>query len=587
MTQRLETQGSHDRNYEWDDGSEHDDVTKISVRGDFHGIQYIRFEYIKSGQLKYGSFHGWTSPGLSQTFEINHLKGEQLESVEGYYEPNSGVIQGIQFKTNLRISELIGFEEKGTKFSLAVDGKKIIGFHGSSTSKLKSLGAYFTRICPTRLEVKGRNEGMEWNDGAEHEGVTKICVRGGPEGIQFIKFEYVMDGKHICGPTHGVSARGFTQPFEINHFNKEYLVSVEGYYDNNDKCGVIQGLQFKTNIKTSELMGYDQGKKFKLAANGKKIIGFHGYAEKNLNALGAYFTTFPFTKLEYKGDTTSGKYWDDGAFEGLRKVYVHFNNSHVNCVTFDYDNNGKVEKREHGSMAGKEGEFVVDFPNEFITSVEGTLETDGYTWVSSLTFKTSKEKTSPTFGSVSKTKFVLENTGCALVGFHGRSNACIFSLGAYFHPLSLPVDVEKLEAKGGDKGDSWDDGSFDGIRNIYMGHSEMGVAFVKFLYDKDNQAVIGDDHGCKTLLRVDEFELEYPSEYLISVEGSCDIVDGSESEVIRMLRFKTNMRTSKVYGLKTTSSFILQKGCHKIVGFHGKVSNILHQIGVHVLPITD
>ncbi|CAH8262310.1 unnamed protein product [Arabidopsis lyrata] len=586
MTQRLEAQGTNDRNYEWDDGSDHDDVTKISVRGDINGIQYIRFDYIKSGQIKYGSFHGWTSPGLSQTFEINKLKDEQLESVEGYYEPNSGVIQGIQFKTNLRISELIGYEENGTKFSLAVDGKKIIGFHGSSSSKLKSLGAYFTRISPTRLEVKGIKGGKEWNDGSDHEGVTKIHVRGGPEGIQYVKFDYITDGKHIYGQAHGATGRGFTQPFEIDHFNKEYLVSVEGYYDN-DKHGVIQGLQFRTNNKTSELMGYDNGKKFTLAASGKKIIGFHGFAEKNLNALGAYFTTFPFTKLELKGGTTLGKIWDDGAFEGVRKVSVHSKNSYVNCVTFHYENNGKVEKREHGSMAGKEEEFAVDFPNEFITSVEGTLETDGYTWIASLTFKTSRGRTSPPFGSMTKTKFVLEKKGCAVVGFHGRSTGCILALGAYFYPLPPPVGVEKLEAKGSDRGDSWDDGSFDSIRNIYMGHNEMGVAFVKFLYDKDSQTVIGDDHGNKTLLGVDEFELEYPKEYLISVEGSCDVLDGSEYEVIRMLSFKTNMRTSKIFGLETTSSFILQKECHKIVGFHGKVSNMLHQIGVHVLPITD
>lgn len=35
-------------------------------------------------------------------------------------------------------------------------------------------------------------------------------------------------------------------------------------------------LQLKTNIKTSELMGFENGKKFILADKGKKIIGFHG-----------------------------------------------------------------------------------------------------------------------------------------------------------------------------------------------------------------------------------------------------------------------------------------------------------------------
>lgn len=141
-------------------------------------------------------------------FEINHTIDERLESIVGYYQPKLSVIQGLQFKTNLRISELIGYANKGrTKFSLAVDGKKIIGFHGSSKDYINSLGAYFTLIAPTRTEAKGGKGGKEWNDGFDHEGVTKIYVRG----IQFIKFDYVKDGKHLCGSAHGVKGKGFTE----------------------------------------------------------------------------------------------------------------------------------------------------------------------------------------------------------------------------------------------------------------------------------------------------------------------------------------------------------------------------------------
>ncbi|CAH2036461.1 unnamed protein product, partial [Thlaspi arvense] len=575
MVQRLEAQGNKEGKEKWDDGSDYDDVTKISIRADPQGISYIRFDYIKSGQPIYGTFHGLTNPD------------EQLESVEGYYEPKSSVILGIQFKTNLRVSELIGYVQNGIKFSLAVEGKKIIGFHGSSESQLNSLGAYFTWISPANLVARGGKGGKEWSDGADHEGVTKVYVRGGSKGIQFIKFDYVKDGQQIYGSTHGVMGKGFTQPFEIDHLNKEYLVSVEGYYDDS-KSGIIQGLQFKTNVKTSELMGEDTGKKFRLADNGKKIIGFHGYAEKNLNSLGAYFTTSHFTKVECQGGTF-GDLWDDGTFEGVRKVYVHTNDAehYVAGVRFLYDNGGKVETYEHGTNHGKEGEFEVDYPNEFITYVEGTLKTSGHSWVESLTFKTSKGRTSPTFGNGSGSKFLLESKGCALVGFHGRfTNRAIYSLGAYFLPLPPPPDAEKVEPIGGDRGAAWDDGGFDGITKIYIGHTEMGVSFVKFLYVKDYHVVVGDDHGSKTLMTVDKvLELQYPSEYITSVEGSYD--DASESQVIRMLRFKTNMRTSRDFGQETTSSFILEKEGNKIVGFHGKISNLLHQIGVHVLPITD
>ncbi|WZZ86510.1 hypothetical protein YC2023_115089 [Brassica napus] len=299
-------------------------------------------------------------------------------------------------------------------------------------------------ILPSRLDVKGGKGGHQWDDGANHDGVTKIHVRGGFDGIQYIKFNYVKNGETQDGPIHGISGSGFTQTFEINHFNDEHLVYVEGYYD--DASGVIQALQFKTNLKTSDVLGYEKGKKFLLADKGKKIIGFHGYAEKNLNSLGAYFTTVSLTKSE-----------------------------------------------RH---------------------------------------------------------------------------------------------AEKLRAQGGLRGESWDDGVFDSVRKLYVGQGDNGVAFLKVVYGRDTRNVIGEDHGNTTPLEVKEFELEYPSEYITAVDGCYDKVIGSEVEVITMLRFTTNKRTSIPVGFVSTSSFLLYKDGFKIVGFHGKSSNMINQLGVHVLPFT-
>ncbi|CAN8288236.1 unnamed protein product [Cochlearia groenlandica] len=586
MVDRLEAQGrkNPEKRYEWDDKSDHDDVTKVSVRGDSKGIQHICFSYVKSGKSVQGSNHGVKEQGFTQTFEINHLNDEQLESVEGYYDPNSNVINGLQFKTNFRISELIGFTKDCTKFLLSIDGKKIIGFHGSTGMSLNSLGAYFTLIAPTKLDAKGGQGGIEWKDGSDHDGVTKINIGGGRKGIQYIKFDYIKNGKHINGPDHGVKGRSFMETFEINHLNNEYLISIEGYYDSE----VIQGLEFKTNIKSSGLIGYDDGNKFTLASNGKKIIGFHGYAEKNLNSLGAYFKgSSPFIKLACKGDTTRGRLWDDGAFDGIRKVYVTYGKDYVWRVTFDYDDRGEIKKLEHGSMDGQKGEFEIDYPNEFITIMEGTLYTIGndYASIASLTFRTSKGRTSLTFGNATNKTFVLESKGCCVVGFHGWSTGALEGIGAYFRPLSPPPKTEKIEAKGGDEGAFWDDGGFDGVRKIYVGRSDNAIAFVKFMYYKEARMVFGDDHGNKThLFGVQEFELNYPTEYVTSVEGSYD----DKSGAMTMLRFKTNTQTSPDFGLgtSTNTSFVLNKTDHMIVGFHGKSSNILHKIGVHVKPIS-
>lgn len=69
------------------------------------------------------------------------------------------------------------------------------------------------------------------------------------------------------------------------------------------------------------------------------------------------------------------------------------------------------------------------------------------------------------------------------------------------------------------------------------------------------------------------------------MEGCYGKLFGSESIVITMLKFKTNVRTSPPFGRDSTSSFVLEKEGHKIVGFHGKSSHELHQFGVNVALI--
>ncbi|KAG7557124.1 Jacalin-like lectin domain superfamily [Arabidopsis suecica] len=236
----------------------------------------------------------------------------------------------------------------------------------------------------------------------------------------------------------------------------------------------------------------------------------------------------------------------------------------IQFVKFEYVKAGKtIVGPIHGVYGrGFTQKFVVDYPNEYITSVEGTCDpvSDGSNWVRSLSFKTSKGRASPTCGVPGKRTFVFESKGRALVGFHGRAGWAIDAIGAHFGPLPIPPPrppVEKLQGKGGEGGTSWDDGVFD-----------------------------VEDHGKQTMLGYEEFELGYPSEYITAVEGCYDKVFGSASEVITMLKFKTNVRTSPPFGLESTSSFKLEKEGHKVVGFHGKASHELHQFGVSVVPIT-
>lgn len=61
-----------------------------------------------------------------------------------------------------------------------------------------------------KLEAKGGNGGKEWDDGADHEGVSKIYIREGSEGIESIKFDYVKSGEPEAGQVHGGSGQDFT-----------------------------------------------------------------------------------------------------------------------------------------------------------------------------------------------------------------------------------------------------------------------------------------------------------------------------------------------------------------------------------------
>lgn len=145
----------------------------------------------------------------------------------------------------------------------------------------------------------------------------------------------------------------------------------------------------------------------------------------------------------------------------------------------------------------------MDYPNEHITSVEGTI--DGY--LTSLTFKTSKGRTSPAFGDVVGRKFVFEEKDFKLVGFCGRSGDSIDALGAHFAPLPAPASLIpsfKLPAKGGNGGVSWDDGEHDNVRKVYVGQGDSGVAFVKFEYNKGTELLAGEGHGKKSLLGTEE-----------------------------------------------------------------------------------
>lgn len=110
-------------------------------------------------------------------------------------------------------------------------------------------------------------------------------------------------------------------------------------------------------------------KKFVLKEkNGGKLLGFHGRAGEVLHALGAYFvtTTTPLTpakKLPAVGGD-GGTALDDGAYDGVRKLFVGQAQDGISVVKFVYAKGAEeIIGDEHGNstLLGFEEVLIVCF----------------------------------------------------------------------------------------------------------------------------------------------------------------------------------------------------------------------------------
>ncbi|KAJ0264241.1 Nitrile-specifier protein 4 [Hirschfeldia incana] len=435
----------------WDDGK-HAKVKKVQITYDDVMIYSIQVTY--EGTALQSQRRGSVGP---KSAEFTLDSDEYITALSAYGKTLSTqeVFTALTFKTNKTTRGPYGTKSGYQISAPEATGKQIAGFFGTSGSVLNSIDVHYAPI-PTgtgtggtgngrsgtasgakKLEAQGGTGGTVWDDGSDHDGVTKIYVRNGGQGVQYVKFDYVKAGQRKQGALHGgQGGRGSSQEIVIN-YPDEHLMSVEGWYDSSN---VIIGIQFKTNQKTSAYIGYDfdgSGTKFTLQAQDKKIIGFHGFASKHLNSIGAYFvplssSTTPLTvtpkKLEAKGGA-SGAVWDDGAHDNVRKIYVGHGQDCIAFVKFEYvDGSQVVVGDEHGERTKKVEEFEVD-EDDNIVYVEAFREKVTQETIVALKFETYKGKTNQVFETSPGVKFVLQ--GGKIVGFHGRSSNVLHSLGAY------------------------------------------------------------------------------------------------------------------------------------------------------------
>ncbi|CAN6927809.1 unnamed protein product, partial [Brassica oleracea] len=612
-------------------------VKKITVGADQNSVTYIKIEYVKDGKVEIRE-HG-TSRGELQEFSVDY-PNDSITEVGGTYKHNynydTTLITSLYFTTSKGFtSPLFGInsEKKGTEFEFKDEnGGKLIGLHGRGGNAIDAIGAYFDTgsqggdggdvpskdgpktDVPGKKGPLGGDKGEPFDD-VGFEGVKKITVGADQNSVTYIKIEYVKDGK-VEIREHGTS-RGELQEFSVDYPN-DSITEVGGTYKHNYNYDttLIASLYFTTSKGfTSPLFGINSEKKgtefeFK-DENGGKLIGFHGRGGNAIDAIGAYFDTG--SKPGGTGDSGSGSnsgsspqkldaqggkggnQWDDsGDHDGVTKIHVAFSRV-IEQIKFEYVKNGETkEGPAHGVIGGARtviGTFEISHPNEYLLSVKGW--SDSSNKIVGIQFATNT-KTSEYYGfgkypGDEGTDILLEVKDKKIVGFHGFADTQLNSLGAYFAPIaSTPLKPsKKLQAVGGDEGASWDDGAFDGVKKIQVGQNNDGVSFVSVEYQNGSQKVVGDGHGKQSPLGVETFELT-DGEYITSVGVYYDKIhaEGRGVTVVTSLIFKTNKQISQPFGMTGGEYVELKDEGNKIVGFHGKASDWVHQIGVYVAPVT-
>nr|QWJ73401.1 myrosinase-binding protein 2-1 [Isatis tinctoria] len=588
----------------FDDGV-FDGVKKIIVGRDLGCVSYIKIEYEKDGKFETRE-HG-TIRGALTEFAVEY-PNEYITSVGGSYDRvpyyETVLIRSLIFKTSLgRTSPVLGETSGGRGFMFeGKTGGKLLGFHGRSGQALDAIGTYFFTVnAPLKhFNREGGNGGSAWDDGA-YDGVRKILVGRGGNFVSYVRFEYAK-GERTISHDHG-KRQEVPQEFVVD-YPHEHITLVEGTID-----GYLTSLRFKTSKgRTSPAFGNVVGRRFVFEEKDFKLVGFCGRSGDVIDALGAHFSPLPppapspspspspssssspspvpapaltSTKRGPIGGI-KGNIFDDGVFNGVKKITVGKDVYSVTYIKIEYVKDGKDEIREHGTNRGELKEFSVNYPNEYITAVGGSynhIYNYDTTLITSLYFKTSKGFTSPLFGEMKGTEFELKGeNGGKVLGFHGRGGHAIDAIGAFFETLKLSV---KMGPIGGSKGNTFDDGVFDGVKKVTVGKDAYSITYIKMEYANGGKFETRE-HGTERG-EIKEFSVDYPNENIVVVGGSYKHIYNYDTTLITSLYFTTSKGfTSPLFGeMKGTEFELKGENGGKLIGIHGRGGHAIDAIGAH------
>ncbi|XP_068649280.1 jacalin-related lectin 3-like [Aristolochia californica] len=519
-----------------------------------HGaaIDSLLIEYHdKKGASVWSERHGGTGGTRTDKVMLDY-PDEILLSINGFYGSITSrgpfMVRSLTFESNKRKYGPFGFQQ-GLHFSLPVTGGMIVGFHGRCGWYLDSVGVHIKPLNkPSPIVPSGAMNKIGYN-------IVRGSAGNGNDIVVAVREKE--DSK--------IRPRGSSRQSSSSSSDSEGL---------SDSLLVVQK-PTEANYPTNSTPG------------GPVKYGPWG--------------------------GSGGSVFDDGAYTGVRQITLT-RNAGITSIKVVYDKSGiALGSWKHGGAGGiKTDKIMFDYPYEILTHITGYYGTTlfmGPTAVKSLTFHTTKRKYGP-YGEEQGTFFSSSKCEGMIVGFHGRKGWYIDSIGVHVleGKLTLPqppppapvswADATLAEIShgvvkepipsgpgpwGGAGGRPWDDGVYNGVRQIFLTRSREGITSIQIEYDKIGQIIKSAMYGSGTGEATHRIRFEYPNEILNCICGYYGSVDRVEThKVIKSLTFHTSRGKYGPYGEEVGTFFTSTTTQGKVVGFHGRCSLYLDAIGVHM-----
>lgn len=460
---------------------------------------------------------------------------EYLISISGHIDDFEGreVVRSLKIHSNKKTYGPYG-SERGRPFDISSIGGRIIGFHGTWSSHLNSIGAHFRPISHEYpfdvVGPFGGDSGMNiWDDG-KHTDVREITI-GFDSVVKSISILYDEHG-HPVGPfTHGTSGGG--KKYRIKLDPSEYLKSISGYTNKDFGRTILQSLTIHTSRRDHGPIGIDNnGRHFSFPYTGGKIVGFHGSCNgPHLESIGAFYEPIAHTYPVKVYGPFGGEGKKSRDFVDLKGINVHYADF-IESITFEVDEATSTEPETNYGGNGRENTFKVKLRDEeYITSFAGYLKTanDSGTLISSLTFQTNKRLLGP-IGREEGLYFSLPSKEAGkVIRIFGRSGDYLESIGAQVQPCYPLKRVGLFRSESASK---WDDQcTHTNVRKITVEHKssrKRSVQSIKIQYEDDNNKLSHSETYDGSMARknfklrkktTQTIEIHDPDEHSTSISG--------------------------------------------------------------------